>query len=155
MPKAGSCWTCRPRRKKCDQVHLTCGTCSALNIQCYYGEDRPDWMDGGEKQDEMTRQFKAQVRQEQERRRDRDYIQVVNMGDGITTKEESTPLCNILPDSGLTLYGIPIAKELGVDFTIIYVDQVFPVLFPFYAPPMIQGGRASVLDILRSNETLF
>ncbi|KAH7232274.1 fungal-specific transcription factor domain-containing protein [Fusarium redolens] len=54
--------------------------------------------------------------------------------------------------------GIPAVdafRELDVDFTMLYMDQVFPFLFPFYAPPMIQGGRAWVLDILRHNKTMF
>ncbi|KAJ4271073.1 hypothetical protein NW764_013438 [Fusarium oxysporum] len=37
----------------------------------------------------------------------------------------------------------------------IYMDQVFPFLFPFYAPSKTQGGRAWVLDILRHNKTMF
>ncbi|RGP77127.1 hypothetical protein FLONG3_4642 [Fusarium longipes] len=155
MSKTGSCWICRLRRKKCDQGRPDCQTCSALSIQCHYSEDRPEWMDGAEKQNEMTRRLKAQVRQGRERRRDRDYVRVLDMGDGFAARKESTPLYTNLPDSGLTLRSIPIAKELDVDFTMHYIDHVFPFLFPFYAPPMIQGGRAWVLDVLRSNETLF
>lgn len=46
-------------------------------------------------------------------------------------------------------------QGLDVDFTMIYIDQAFPFLFPFYAPSMIQGGRAWVLDILRHDKTIF
>ncbi|KAF9774646.1 hypothetical protein IL306_007316 [Fusarium sp. DS 682] len=181
MGRIRSCWTCRLRRKKCDQEQPACQTCSALNLWCHYSVDRPDWMDGGEKQDEMTRRFKAQVKQGKERQRERDYVQVLNMGDGaksLTSSLSDTATADLAPDvnkegatrcntsSGSehhenlmwTLDGIPAAntiKELDVDFTMLYVDHVFPFLFPFYAPPMIQGGRAWVLDILRSNQTLF
>ncbi|KAF4341685.1 Zn(2)-C6 fungal-type DNA-binding domain protein [Fusarium beomiforme] len=181
MARIGSCWTCRLRRKKCDQGRPACNTCSALNLRCHYSTDRPDWMDGGEKQDEMTRRFKAQVKQGKERRRDRDYVQVLNMGNGaklLTSplpnantadsapnyKKESITQCNTSSDSehhespDAAVDEIPAAntlKELDVDFTMLYVDHVFPFLFPFYAPPMIQGGRAWVLDILRNNQTLF
>src|SRR6478752_3719043 len=89
MGRTGSCWTCRLRRKKCDQGQPACRTCSVLNIQCCYSTDRPDWMDGGEKQDAMTRRFKAQVRQGKERLRDREYVQGDAMGDG--TKLPTTP----------------------------------------------------------------
>ncbi|KAK5632189.1 hypothetical protein RRF57_007903 [Xylaria bambusicola] len=193
MARVGSCWTCRLRRKKCDQEQPACRTCSALNILCHYSADRPDWMDGGEKQDEMTRRFKAQVKQGKERRRERDYVQVLNIGDGAKlltppqpdavtadsasdAKKESTPPCMDAHDGHLgsnrspksehhenlvlqwTFDEIPAINafgELDVDFTMLYVDHVFPFLFPFYAPPMIQGGRAWVLDILRNNKTLF
>lgn len=39
-PKSGvtrtrtGCWTCRARRKKCDETRPTCLACRALNIQC-------------------------------------------------------------------------------------------------------------------------
>ncbi|KAJ5923416.1 C6 finger domain transcription factor nosA [Penicillium verhagenii] len=35
------CYTCRLRRKKCDEAHPTCGACINLNIKCYY--KRPSW----------------------------------------------------------------------------------------------------------------
>jgi C6 transcription factor Pro1 len=172
MVRIGSCWTCRLRRKKCDQGQPACQTCSALNIRCHYSPDRPDWMDGGEKQDEMTRRFKAQVKQGKERQRDRGYVQVLNIGgplpDAVTAAGSaptgSTARCNGFPNSEhhenpvWTFDGIPAVdafKELDVDFTMLYMDQVFPFLVPFYAPPMIQGGRAWVLDVLRHNKTLF
>lgn len=143
--------------------------------------DRPDWMDGGEKQDAMTRRFKAQIRQGKERLRDRDYVQVHDMGDGtklrttpwpdaaiadpeLDRRNDSTAPNNTLPDSDdhgnldWPLNEIPDSKafkEFDVDFTMLYMDHVFPFLFPFYAPPIIQGGRAWVLDVLRSNQTLF
>ncbi|KAF5240027.1 hypothetical protein FAUST_4611 [Fusarium austroamericanum] len=129
----------------------------------------------------MTRLFKAQVRQGKERQRDRDYVQVQIMGDGtkmlstrwpdaattnseLDTRKNSTAPYNTVPDSehhinlDWPLNQIPdpkTFKEFDVDFTMLYVDHVFPFLFPFYAPPMIQGGRAWVLDVLHSNQTLF
>ncbi|KAH7230679.1 fungal-specific transcription factor domain-containing protein [Fusarium redolens] len=152
MARTGTCWTCRLRRKKCDQKQPACQSCSALNIRCHYSTERPDWMDGGEKQDEMTRCFKAQVKQGKERQRERDYIQVLNIGG------DAKPLPVAATADSWTFDGIPAVnafKELDVDFTMLYVDQVFPFLFPYYAPPMIQGGRAWVLGILRHNKTLF
>ncbi|CAG7562569.1 unnamed protein product [Fusarium equiseti] len=129
----------------------------------------------------MTRRFKAQVRQGKERLRDRDYVQVHNMGDGtklpttpwpdaaiadseLDPKNDSKGPYNTLPNSehhgnlDWLLNEIPDSntfKEFDMDFTMLYLDHVFPFLFPFYAPPIIQGGRAWVLDVLRSNQTLF
>ncbi|PNP84975.1 hypothetical protein FNYG_01672 [Fusarium nygamai] len=158
MARIKSCWTCRLRRKKCDQGQPACQTCSALNIQCHYSPDRPDWMDGGAKQDEMARRFKAQVKQGKERH----YVQVLNIGSAANAA--SAERCNVYPDSEhcdppvWKFEGIPAVdafQGLDVDFTMIYMDQAFPFLFPFYAPSMIQGGRAWVLDILRHNKTMF
>ncbi|KAM0346544.1 hypothetical protein ACHAO7_011773 [Fusarium culmorum] len=139
MARAGTCWTCRLRRKKCDKKQPACQSCSALNIRCHYSTERPDWMDGGEKQDEMTRRFKAQVKQGKERQRERDYIQVLNIGG------DAKPLPVAATPDSWTFDGIPAVnafKELDVDFTMLYVDQVFPFLFLYYAPPIIQGRQA-------------
>ncbi|KAF5574344.1 Zn(2)-C6 fungal-type DNA-binding domain-containing protein [Fusarium pseudoanthophilum] len=153
MARVKSCWTCRLRRKKCDQGQPACQTCSALNIQCHYSPERPDWMDGGAKQDEMTRLLKAQVKQGKERH----YVQVLNIGGA--GNAASAERYNEHDDPPVWKFeGIPAVdafQGLDVDFTMIYMDQVFPFLFPFYNPSMIQGGRAWVLDILRHNKTMF
>ncbi|KAH9219080.1 fungal-specific transcription factor domain-containing protein [Leptodontidium sp. 2 PMI_412] len=44
------CWTCRLRRKKCDERRDVCLTCESLSITCYGYGAKPDWMDGGEKE---------------------------------------------------------------------------------------------------------
>ncbi|KAF5967095.1 Zn(2)-C6 fungal-type DNA-binding domain-containing protein [Fusarium coicis] len=153
MVRIKSCWTCRLRRKKCDQGQPACQTCSALKIQCYYSSDRPDWMDGGAKQDEMIQRLKAQVKQGKERC----YVQVLNIVGAANAA--SADRCNEHDDTPVWKFdGIPVVdafQGLDVDFTMIYMDQGFPFLFPFYAPSMIQGGRAWVLDILRHNKTVF
>ncbi|KAF5631920.1 C6 transcription factor [Fusarium sp. NRRL 25303] len=158
MTRIKSCWTCRLRRKKCDQGQSVCQTCSALNIQCHYSPDRPDWMDGGAKQDEMARRLKAQVKQGKEHH----YVQVLNIEGAANAA--SAERCNVYQNSehydppAWKFDGIPAVdafQGLDVDFTMIYIDQVFPFLFPFYAPSMIQGGRAWVLDILRHNKAIF
>ncbi|KAJ4123949.1 hypothetical protein NW765_006994 [Fusarium oxysporum] len=106
-------------------------------------------MDGGEKQDEMTRRLKAQVKQGKEKQRDRDYVQVLNIGGPLPDAANAAP-------AGFDgISAVDAFKELDVDFTMIYMDQVFPFLFPFYAPSKTQGGRAWVLDILRHNKTMF
>ncbi|EHK49378.1 uncharacterized protein TrAtP1_010594 [Trichoderma atroviride] len=41
------CWTCKLRRKKCDEIHPFCSTCESLSIPCYGFGPRPEWMDNG------------------------------------------------------------------------------------------------------------
>ena len=52
------CWTCRLRRKKCDERHPTCITCDSLEITCYGYGTKPDFMDGGDKE----REVKSRIR---------------------------------------------------------------------------------------------
>jgi hypothetical protein len=41
------CWTCRLRKKKCDESHPECLQCLNLGLDCHGFGDRPVWMDGG------------------------------------------------------------------------------------------------------------
>jgi hypothetical protein len=68
---SSACWTCRIRRKKCDCAHPVCGGCGELRITCHYQENKPEWMDGGEKQREMVERFKAEVKHAAQRRSQR------------------------------------------------------------------------------------
>jgi C6 transcription factor Pro1 len=44
------CWTCRLRKKKCDEGRPHCSTCESLSITCYGFGPKPDWMNDGEKE---------------------------------------------------------------------------------------------------------
>jgi hypothetical protein len=43
------CWTCRLRRKKCDETHPACLQCQSVHLACHGFGDKPEWMDGGAK----------------------------------------------------------------------------------------------------------
>ncbi|KUJ13543.1 uncharacterized protein LY89DRAFT_672750 [Mollisia scopiformis] len=62
------CWTCRLRRKKCDERRPGCETCEKLGISCHGYANRPDWMDGGEqekaKSAEVRRDIKSATRRD-------------------------------------------------------------------------------------------
>ncbi|KAI0342709.1 hypothetical protein BDW22DRAFT_141097 [Trametopsis cervina] len=61
----GGCWTCRVRRKKCDEEHVdgdSCKTCRRLGIKCLgWGPRRPDWMRDKEKVAQYKADIKAQL----------------------------------------------------------------------------------------------
>jgi hypothetical protein len=40
-------------------------------------------------------------------------------------------------------------------FLMIYLDYVFPYLFPYYRPPILAGGRGWILDVLQSNKAVY
>ncbi|WPG98218.1 Hypothetical protein R9X50_00100500 [Acrodontium crateriforme] len=63
------CWTCRARRKKCDESSQPCKTCSGLRLICHGYGPRPDWMDRGEKEKAKVLEFKAIVKRNLKQKR--------------------------------------------------------------------------------------
>ncbi|KAH9481307.1 Trichothecene biosynthesis transcription regulator TRI10 [Psilocybe cubensis] len=60
----GGCWTCRVRRKKCDEQREgdSCRTCKRLTIKCLgWGAKRPDWMRDKKNVDAYKASIKAQL----------------------------------------------------------------------------------------------
>jgi hypothetical protein len=56
------CWTCRLRKKKCDERRDICTTCESLTITCYGYGAKPGWMDNGEKERAMANSIKQIVK---------------------------------------------------------------------------------------------
>ncbi|KAJ7158512.1 fungal-specific transcription factor domain-containing protein [Mycena filopes] len=60
----GGCWTCRLRRKKCDENRQgnSCRTCIRLTIQCLgWGPKRPEWMRDKQAVEAYKADIKAQL----------------------------------------------------------------------------------------------
>ncbi|KAF5337924.1 hypothetical protein D9758_013109 [Tetrapyrgos nigripes] len=60
----GGCWTCRLRRKKCDEQREgdSCRTCIRLTIECLgWGPKRPEWMRDKQAVDAYKANIKAQL----------------------------------------------------------------------------------------------
>lgn len=62
------CWTCKLRRKKCDENHPICETCGSLGIACEGYGPRPDWMDRGPLERETAEKVKMAVARNGHRR---------------------------------------------------------------------------------------
>jgi hypothetical protein len=56
------CWTCRLRKKKCDERRPHCSTCEALSITCYGFGPKPEWMNNGEKKRAVANSLKEIVK---------------------------------------------------------------------------------------------
>ncbi len=56
------CWTCRVRKKKCDESRPVCSTCESLSIPCYGFGARPDWIGDHDKEREVLNGFKEIVK---------------------------------------------------------------------------------------------
>ncbi|KAJ5550501.1 hypothetical protein N7535_001557 [Penicillium sp. DV-2018c] len=57
------CWTCRLRKKKCDENRPVCSACIGLELECHGYGPRPEWMDNGVLQSNQAAKFKRLVRQ--------------------------------------------------------------------------------------------
>jgi hypothetical protein len=160
---SNGCWTCRLRRKKCDEKHPVCDTCAALHITCHYSQDKPEWMDGGVRQEEMAERLKREVKERAHRRRgERAGSTAVELivpdiihNDGI----ELCPKASTIPlqraaDCTLTSKDARTSIAFGRSDTILlmfYLEHLFPFLFPFYRPSLLQGGRAWILEMTISS----
>ncbi|KXX79442.1 Transcriptional regulatory protein pro1 [Madurella mycetomatis] len=203
---AGGCWTCRLRRKKCDEARPLCSGCAALEIDCLYSNDRPKWMDGAERQKQRAEWLKSEVKRKATYRRERRHLQGIevrlesldasladesdtagpkdsldimpasaNPGppsyddpQNLTPRSESIDLqtCSSAsipsPDkpaggsntSSLDLEGM-LAEDKDAHLTMIYLDYVFPFVFPFYRPSVLDVGRGWLLALLTKNKALF
>ncbi|EHK48414.1 hypothetical protein TRIATDRAFT_54121 [Trichoderma atroviride IMI 206040] len=200
--RCDGCWTCRLRRKKCDETRPECANCSDLQITCHYGR-KPKWLDGGKKQEAMTAQIKSQIKERAGYRRERrhasagvarfaktaqarddlNFINLVPKGDfaggGLNSHIDATnettrqgaaadlskrKICDAAPGLSLTtkfdgpgpdpdmmFYG----EDYDMDFLMKYLDNVFPLIFPFYQTPLLGPGRGWIFSFLSQSKVAF
>ncbi|KAF4459237.1 C6 zink-finger PRO1A [Fusarium albosuccineum] len=149
-----ACWTCRLRRKKCDRARPICESCANLDIDCHYSAARPDWMDGGRRQAEMTKVVRAQVREGSSSRRDKSFgVQVLPLGQTSSGQSSAAP-ANSKPDSPPKPVHISTQEEVDDFLLALYLDTVFPSLFPWYQPSSLSGGRSWLLALLKGQKAI-
>ncbi|KAH8682285.1 fungal-specific transcription factor domain-containing protein [Xylariales sp. PMI_506] len=216
------CWTCRLRKKKCDERKPVCSTCGTLEITCIYGEKKPEWLDGGEREKNMADHLKAMVKVKASERREKKWLSSpeadrmdiasnrassaendktlsntmtsqmildpsVDRDHTDTSSSAYTPATSVAEGSEAAephYVGIqpfePASAEMNNslnqrmlmtayhtshfpdpsserEFTssMMYLDFVFPYLFPFYRPTLLSGGRGWLLVLLMKNKALF
>jgi hypothetical protein len=59
----GGCWTCKLRKKKCDEDHPLCKTCVSLQITCHGYGSKPTWMNGGAAEKEIIEVLRQKVKE--------------------------------------------------------------------------------------------
>ncbi|ERS97612.1 hypothetical protein HMPREF1624_05783 [Sporothrix schenckii ATCC 58251] len=59
------------------------------------------------------------------------------------------------PVSASAAFAPPGQSYISADFTVMYLDYVFPFLFPHYRPTIFEGGRAWVLATLQTQKPLY
>jgi len=194
MRSSNGCWTCRLRRKKCDENHPVCDACAALYITCHYDQDnKPEWMDGGVKQEEMAKQVKREIKKKAHRRHGDRAVHIsshsVSVADTPTGElmvlpqepprdltgpmsdllkatadihndvmEPSSEASTLCPQRGADcVHSSQDAcenKAFGRSDAVLfmfYLENLFPFLFPFYRPSLLQGGRAWILEMMMSS----
>jgi hypothetical protein len=105
----GACWTCKLRRKKCDEEKPACSACTLLAIPCF-GYYPPSWADGGEMQKAKAEELQIIIRElaslRRRGRRKHIFAQANGIKDGKTSHEQ-------FPNSPLTKE-VPKPKEEGL-----------------------------------------
>jgi C6 transcription factor Pro1 len=161
MRSSNGCWTSKLRRKKCDEHQPVCDTCTALHITCHYGHDKPEWMDGGTRQEDMVATLKHEVRANAHLRRIElpvntagncvSNVQYENME---SNAEPLRMVANCGPDSTSTCndprHRSPFKRSDTV-LLMFYLEQVLPFVFPFYRPSPLQGGKSWILEMMISS----
>ncbi|KAL6691377.1 fungal-specific transcription factor domain-containing protein [Trichoderma pleuroticola] len=184
------CWTCRVRRKKCAENRPVCDTCQALQITCYYEEEKPPWMDGGVRQTNMMEEIKAQTKRSATQKRKRKHLETLQAeANNLGHIDTESPATDVIDKAGTLTDFDPSPGHLGIAFTsefsndsgsmsqdlpmqnktpigqgeadkelhllMIYLDYVFPYLFPHYRSSILAGGRGWILEILHTNKAVY
>lgn len=71
VARSGGCWTCKCRRKKCDETQPHCLACSNLGLRCDgYAPERPSYMCNAEENEEYRATLSEQVRAYKQQHKD-------------------------------------------------------------------------------------
>ncbi|OAG07855.1 uncharacterized protein CC84DRAFT_521825 [Paraphaeosphaeria sporulosa] len=177
MKSYDGCWTCRLRKKRCDEIRPVCRNCSTLQITCHFEEEKPLWMDGGLGQKEKAEEIKREVKSAAARRRgvlSFDVLEPITVEPSLDSSTrtispptlfstDSTPSNGYVePWSKLEGWSAsdppkrePTESELDRRFVMFYFDHFFPFLFPFYKPSLLEGGRTWVMELVQSDQVMW
>jgi hypothetical protein len=92
------CWTCRLRKKKCDEKHPFCATCESLTITCYGYGPKPDWMDNGVREKAIAKSIKEIVKHSS-RRKGRLGLTISRFRDHGNGSKPDSRMLNLAPKS--------------------------------------------------------
>lgn len=102
------CWTCRLRKKKCDETNPACSVCESLSLSCHGYGPKPEWMDGGSKErktaaniQHMVKQASSQKRQDRMRQmqqRRRSSSRIRGTPNSVMLHVSSVPMCGLVQE---------------------------------------------------------
>ncbi|KAF2489243.1 hypothetical protein BU16DRAFT_472257 [Lophium mytilinum] len=177
------CWTCRLRKKKCDEGRPHCSTCESLSITCYAYGAKPDWMDNGEKERAVAKSIKDIVKYTSRRKRTSQLpkerepivlapksssasVENTSSNPGSHRTHKSTPPSdhgslhqNARMDEAHALHnGSDLLFYVPADestLLIHFLDHVFPLQYPMYQPGILDGGRGWLLALILRTKSLY
>ncbi|RFU30910.1 hypothetical protein B7463_g5417, partial [Scytalidium lignicola] len=184
MRSPTGCWTCKLRKKKCDETKPTCSVCTSLGIDCGGYGTRPDWMDGGIKEKIMAnkvreavkettshkKRFAMQKRQLRlkslEENRPNDPLPIVAGSRLIhypntltllnsTNKQHLPSLIDGPPQNLSPEQSSAYLKQNESTLLMHYLDSVFPLQFSFYNTSLEEQGRGWLLYLLLQTKPLY
>lgn len=181
----GGCWTCKLRKKKCDEGKPACGICCSLNLECSRYGPKPDWMDAGAKEKEMSTKIRQTVKEVSSQKKraamrkrqgqlpspEEETISIdprlVQSSAPVRTVPRRAPseLTDGPRDVPLLIDGTPpglrpahAAAYVAQNESILLMhclDNVFPCQFRFYQPSLEDGGRGWLLSLLMQTKPLY
>jgi hypothetical protein len=176
------CWTCRLRKKKCDEVLPGCLRCASVNVECHYGL-RPKWIGNavlgkeelerikgivGASASRKRAAFRAKTRSTTDSASPNTSIQPINsfshdqsflyeVGEAIPIGPQGTaPSGNNLESKPLLLRNHPKwVEDHEASLMMHYLDHVFYIQFRFHTPSISAGGRGWLLSLLTRTKPLY
>ncbi|KAL4931132.1 Zn(II)2Cys6 transcription factor [Aspergillus undulatus] len=144
------CWTCRLRKKKCDEHQPQCETCESLSITCYgYGE-KPEWMDNGTQERAIAEGIK-QIVKVTSRRKATVHIHRTQQDRALAPK----PSRDASPSPSGKSEDVGVISTEESILLMHFFDEVFPLQYPVYKPDALMAGRGWLLHLLLRTKPLY
>ena len=134
------CWTCRLRKKKCDEVRPGCLRCASVNIECHYGS-KPRWIENPALGKEELERVKALVGVTASRKRS-EHRARARIAAAATTATNAANT-SITPSSPPIF---PAAQDDGVVTHNSHENQVFLNSIDDHAPLIIDDAEPTWLS---------
>ncbi|KAK9368707.1 fungal-specific transcription factor domain-containing protein [Lipomyces kononenkoae] len=142
------CYTCRIRKKKCDEQHPCCRNCQIRKLPCYSYDAPPDWMHGKRSWKEITESGEAQwirsIAEAQYKARRRNSPNSSDKeADGAPNSKQAIKLAtrgtwssaqeSLWWDGGFCT-SLPVCRASHEDarLLMIFLDVIHPIQFGFY-----------------------
>lgn len=166
------CWTCRLRKKKCDEHRPGCLRCASAGIECNFGS-KPDWFGDEAKSRRKLAHIKLLVKGSAARKRAVTVAAKHESAVAVSPVEQShageaagtSPRRSIgklaLQDSTTAASSSrawlwpQLVDNQEADLIMHYLDFVFFIQFRFYQPSIARGGRGWLLTLLTYTKPLY
>ncbi|KIM98218.1 hypothetical protein OIDMADRAFT_181709 [Oidiodendron maius Zn] len=102
------CWTCRLRKKKCDETQPLCFACISLELECHGYGPKPQWMDNGTFQKAQASYIKRLVSQTKLKKSRRQLLPTTQLGQGLNVPSTQAEFPYGINDSDMNHFTDPV-----------------------------------------------